>query len=748
MTVKSKLALIGATALGALAVIFVVSFVGGKYESEAKQVERAALGAKMSLLEALRLANDFQAAPDDKLAEQFGQSMKALDEQADRVASLAPEYAELTSDIKARGAVCSEKFKGAVDSTKIMGYTNKLGLQGRLTKAIGGLENQVRAVGVGMGDILTTLAELRRMEKDFFLSHKEADVAAFDITAQTLRALIESNTLLTINEKVEGMVNLADEYVSAFKSYVERDGTLRTNRQALRTSINELLPLMDQLQQNAEAASAQLNTRTKQVSMIVEGVTAVALLLMVLTVIRSIVGPLSRLQAYAQQVACGDFSEISADGFSGELRSLHGDITAMVGEIKAKLGYSQAVLESIPIPCATVDPSDHLTFVNQQMMDFLARDGAPDDYLGWSMSRFSYDEEDAQTTSGKVLSSDETLDMVSSLTSLDGQQRHMRVAATPIHGLSGEIQGAITLCVDQTEQHRQQEFIQNKNATIAQAATDANGISEQVASALQELAAQVDQSSTGAELQRTRTSEVATALEEMNATVLEVARNASSSAELALEARNKAQEGQDIVKGMVRTNEELSGMAEELSRDMAELGRQAEGIGTIMNVISDIADQTNLLALNAAIEAARAGDAGRGFAVVADEVRKLAEKTMQATSEVGDYIQNIQHSADRNIKATEKTTEAIERSSTMSASAGKALEEIVGFVERTSDQVREIATAAEEQSAASEQISHSAEEINGTALEIAQAMNESAQAVNGLAELSGNLNDVISGMQD
>ena len=66
----------------------------------------------------------------------------------------------------------------------------------------------------------------------------------------------------------------------------------------------------------------------------------------------------------------------------------------------------------------------------------------------------------------------------------------------------------------------------------------------------------------------------------------------------------------------------------------------AEGIGRIMNVISDIADQTNLLALNAAIEAARAGDAGRGFAVVADEVRKLAEKTMTATKEVGDAIRS------------------------------------------------------------------------------------------------------------
>ena len=117
-------------------------------------------------------------------------------------------------------------------------------------------------------------------------------------------------------------------------------------------------------------------------------------------------------------------------------------------------------------------------------------------------------------------------------------------------------------------------------------------------------------------------------MEQMNATVLEVARNASQASTTVKEARDKASDGARVVADVVVGIEGVQALAETLKTDMTSLGQQAEGIGRIIGVIGDIADQTNLLALNAAIEAARAGDAGRGFAVVADAVRKLAEKTM------------------------------------------------------------------------------------------------------------------------
>ncbi|HWR03743.1 MAG TPA: methyl-accepting chemotaxis protein, partial [Humidesulfovibrio sp.] len=288
--------------------------------------------------------------------------------------------------------------------------------------------------------------------------------------------------------------------------------------------------------------------------------------------------------------------------------------------------------------------------------------------------------------------------------------------------------------------------IEEQNARIAQAAAAANTVSDQVASASEQLAAQIEQSSRGTDEQRARTTEAATAMEEMNSTVMEVARSAGTAADLADQAKHKAQQGSELVNQVVATINGVEKQAETLRADMTELGKQAEGIGQIMNVISDIADQTNLLALNAAIEAARAGDAGRGFAVVADEVRKLAEKTMTATKQVGDAIRAVQDSAHKNITNTEATTKAIQESTGLAHKSGEALHEIVGMVDQTADHVRGIATASEEQSAASEEISRSTEDINRIASETAEAMLQSGQAVSDLARLAGELKGIINNM--
>ncbi|MBI4803765.1 MAG: methyl-accepting chemotaxis protein [Desulfovibrio sp.] len=285
----------------------------------------------------------------------------------------------------------------------------------------------------------------------------------------------------------------------------------------------------------------------------------------------------------------------------------------------------------------------------------------------------------------------------------------------------------------QVAEEAKKQAEQAKADGMLQAAAKLEDVAAIISSASEQLAAQVEQSSRGAEEQSGRVGETATSMEEMNATVLEVARNASQAAETSEQAKSKAQEGSAVVGEVVREIGQVERQALELKTDMATLGAQADSIGRIMNVISDIADQTNLLALNAAIEAARAGEAGRGFAVVADEVRKLAEKTMSATKEVGIAISDIQDGTRKNVANVERTVDQIEKATGLAGKSGEALTSIVGLVDLSTDQVRSIATASEQQSAASEEINRAIEDISRISSETSDAMRQSAQAVTELA---------------
>ena len=286
-----------------------------------------------------------------------------------------------------------------------------------------------------------------------------------------------------------------------------------------------------------------------------------------------------------------------------------------------------------------------------------------------------------------------------------------------------------------------------KREGMLQAAARVEGSVEVVSSASEELSAQIEQADRGAEEQAKRVSETATAMEEMNASVLEVARNAGNTAEVSDAAKAKAARGAELVERVVGTIDGVRRQSMDLKTDMEDLGRQAEAIGQIMNVISDIADQTNLLALNAAIEAARAGDAGRGFAVVADEVRKLAEKTMQATVQVGDSIRGVQQGTRKNMENVDRSVQGIEEATLLVRESGEALGEIVRLVETASDQVRSIATASEQQSSASEEINHAVEQVSTISGETAQAMRESARAVSALAEQAQVLKRLVDEMK-
>ena len=259
-----------------------------------------------------------------------------------------------------------------------------------------------------------------------------------------------------------------------------------------------------------------------------------------------------------------------------------------------------------------------------------------------------------------------------------------------------------------------------------------------------ELSDNIAHAENGATTQAARTTEAATAVEQMNCTVIEVAKNASATADLATGMRQRAAQGAEVVFQSVQAIGNVQQDALVLKDEMTRLAGHAKAISQIMGVISDIADQTNLLALNAAIEAARAGDAGRGFAVVADEVRKLAEKTMSSTSDVGNAIGAIQKSVDSSIHQVDVTASNVESATALSQKSGEALREIVDMVDLTVDQVRGIATSSEEQSAATESITQTVTQVSSIAAETATIMHTSSRAVAALADEAKNLNKMVA----
>ena len=241
--------------------------------------------------------------------------------------------------------------------------------------------------------------------------------------------------------------------------------------------------------------------------------------------------------------------------------------------------------------------------------------------------------------------------------------------------------------------------------------------------------------------------ETATAMEEMNSTVLEVAKNAEDAAHASLTVHNEAETGARAMERTVSGMQSVQARSLGLKEDMLSLDVQARGIGEILTIIRDIADQTNLLALNAAIEAARAGDAGRGFAVVADEVRKLAEKTMSATHKVDEAVGAIQTGTDSSAQTVQDAVEAIDEVTGQAQQSGEALVHIAGLANDSSSQVQAIAAAATEQSAASEEINRNVADISKLSHNITQSMEVAAEEVTEILRQAQSIYDVLESIR-
>ena len=323
--------------------------------------------------------------------------------------------------------------------------------------------------------------------------------------------------------------------------------------------------------------------------------------------------------------------------------------------------------------------------------------------------------------------------------SAHGQTQSIQPQGGVLHDVDDTVLGYFEIAKNVTALVERERVLHDAMSRMENVTANILRVAQAVSLTSDDIAGRVDQARTGTREQSQRLAEVSAAMHQMNEAVLDVARSASDAAKAADSSSDKAQDGARVVEDVVRSIAQVHERTQSLSKQMADLGNQAESIGRIMNVISDIADQTNLLALNAAIEAARAGDAGRGFAVVADEVRKLAEKTMTATKEVGVAITDIQNGTRQNIEGMHRVAEQVLATTDLARQSGLALTEIVPLVENTTARITAIATASEEQSSASEEVATSLGTVNDIAATTAEGMERAAGAIAELSRLAEEL---------
>jgi aerotaxis receptor len=236
---------------------------------------------------------------------------------------------------------------------------------------------------------------------------------------------------------------------------------------------------------------------------------------------------------------------------------------------------------------------------------------------------------------------------------------------------------------------------------------------------LSALAGQSDQlasaSAQGLDRQRVETEQVSAAVNQMAATTQEVASHVQRTADATQQANALTGRGREVARDTREAIERLSAVVGETGVTVAQLARDSDEIGSVVDVIKGIADQTNLLALNAAIEAARAGEQGRGFAVVADEVRQLAQRTSQSTTQIHALITQLQASSNNAVHSMENGQRQAQEGVAWVLEADQALVGISEAVSHITEMTTQIAAATEEQSAVAEEISRNITTIAGLA---------------------------------
>ena len=307
----------------------------------------------------------------------------------------------------------------------------------------------------------------------------------------------------------------------------------------------------------------------------------------------------------------------------------------------------------------------------------------------------------------------------------------LTVQATVTEDITGAIADSVNFTIEE---------LRNVVLRINQATAQVSTASESAQQTSAQLLAAQEQQST--EIRQTGESVL-----KMAGDIGQVSQGAKQSADVARQSLMAAEKGMAAVQNSISGMNEIREQIQETSKRIKRLGESSQEIGEIVELISDITEQTNVLALNAAIQAASAGEAGRGFTVVAEEVQRLAERSAEATKQIGAIVKTIQTDTQDAVSAMEKSTQGVVEGAKLSDAAGQALSEIGDVSRQLSGLIDNISTTTSTQAQSAGSVAKNIEGILKINEQTAAGTKQTAESVRQLAALAQELKQSVAGFK-
>lgn len=642
--------------------------------------------ASALMLQCRRNEKDFLMRLDEKYIKRHGATLQKLETVLDEMEEKHNEMTfEIISseDIKAtQSAVASyrEGFGKTAEAWKTKGLDHESGLRGKMRSAVHDVEDIFKRINED--NLMVSLLMLRRHEKDYMIRglekypQKWSDQLA-GLQADLNNVNLRSSARTTVNERL-GL------YESSFGELQAQDAIIKTAIADMRAAIHKTEPLLAKIQEVAltnaaeqqEAvalAVAQEHERLTFVYIVVAALFAIFALM----IVRGIVGPLSQIMVSIRAIENGDLTTRPKVKGKDEIGQVAVALGTMISSVSTAFGKEQINWDVI---------------AEQQLQE---------------RERVERERETARVLEEKVSHMEEVMEAVShgdlsKDVSLKGEDAMGRIG--------GQLRQLLaTLREDLSEIHTQANVIKGTSSTLDGISGDIMTQSDHNHEYIQVTNGKVDM--VNANLQS-----VATAIEQMNACIAEIAKNAELAEGVAQTAVDEAAHSSEVIAKLERHGQEISAMTDEIGK---------------------VAEQTNLLSLNASIEAERAGESGKGFRIVAYEVKELARNTGETTDKIRRNVEGIRLSMGEAVASIDKITGIINEIFEVQRSIASAVEE----QSVTTNEIQNLVTQTAQES---EEIHGQMREVEANANSTKSSVNKASGEANRLADLSDSLHKTLA----